>query len=136
MSTTRNYVSGTGVRSIVDYFYDDIFLVSIHPDGEIHWNTILHKKQYSQNDDAIFSSFFLLKTPSSLRFLFNDEIKYENTVSEYVVNGIGVSDRNSILSTEDQKLRLRFRDAIQVAANELIVPSENRNKLKLIRVTF
>ncbi len=136
MSTARTYVSGSGVRNVVDYFYEDIFLVSIHPDGEVHWNTILHKKQYSQNDDAMFSSFFLLKTPSNLRFLFNDEIKYENTVSEYVVNGIGNSDRNSILSTEDQKLRLRFRDAIQVAANELIVPSENRNKLKLIKVTF
>ena len=136
MSTARSYVSGSSVRNVVDYFYEDIFLVSIHPDGEVHWNTILHKKQYSQNDDAMFSSFFLLKTPSNLRFLFNDEIKYENTVSEYVVNGIGNFDRNSILSTEDQKLRLRFRDAIQVAANELIVPSENRNKLKLIKVTF
>ncbi|MEM9917579.1 MAG: hypothetical protein AAF990_05750 [Bacteroidota bacterium] len=121
---------------IVDYYYDDICLISVHPDGNTHWKTILHKKQYSQDDDASFSSFFLLKTPKNLRFLFNDEIKDNSTVSEYVVNGKGDADRNSVMSTEFQNIRLRFRDAIQVASNELIIPSERRNRLRLVRVQY
>ena len=96
----------------------------------------MHKKQYSQDDDAAFSSYFLLKTPSALRVIFNDEAKYETTVSEYVLTGSGEADRNAVMSTESQKLRLRFRDAVQVAANELIVMSESRSKLKLVRVTY
>ncbi len=135
-SVGRGYIGRDGSRYIVDYYYEDICLISLHPDGKEHWSTILHKRQYSQDDEAVFSSYFLAKTPSSLRFVFNDEIKDENTVSEYVVNSIGNSDRNSVMSTDDQKIRLRFRDAVQVASNELIVPSERRNRLRLVRVQY
>ncbi|MEO1626850.1 MAG: hypothetical protein AAFV25_16980, partial [Bacteroidota bacterium] len=136
MASTGRYTREDYSPYIVDYYYDDICLISVHPDGETHWKTVLHKKQYSQDDDASFSSFFLLKTPRNLRFLFNDEIKDNSTVSEYVVNGRGYADRNSVMSTEFQNIRLRFRDALQVASNELIVPSERRNRLRLVRVRY
>ncbi len=132
----RGYYDRYGNRYTVDYYHDDLFSISIHPNGETHWKNILRKKQYSQDDGAMYSSFFLLKTPSSLRLLFNDEIKYENTVSEYVLKGNGEYDRNSVMSTENQQLRLRFRDAMQTASDELIVPSERRNRLKLVRVKY
>jgi hypothetical protein len=123
-----------GMRMIVDYYFDDLFVVAINPDGSLHWNTVLHKKQYSQDDEAIFSSFFLLKSPDRLHFMFNDEIKYENTCSEYVLNPIGEFDRNSLLSTVNQGLRLRFRDAIQISATECLAPSEFRNRLRLVLI--
>ncbi|MEL6923673.1 MAG: hypothetical protein AAFO94_06455 [Bacteroidota bacterium] len=135
MVSNRTYANGAA-RNIVDYYYDDIFVISIHPSGESHWEKILHKRQYSQDDDAIYSSYFLLKTPSSLRFLFNDEIRQENTVSEYIIKGDGLTDRNSIFSTGAQEIRLRFRDALQVASNELLIPSQRRHKLKLVNVTY
>lgn len=135
-STTRGYGNPEGLAFNVDYYYDNLFVVSVHPDGEPHWKTVLHKKQYSQDDNAMFSSYFLLKTPSSLRLLFNDEIRYENTVSEYVLKGNGNYDRNSVLSTEDQDIRLRFQNAMQIGSRELLIPSERRNKLRLVRVTY
>jgi hypothetical protein len=133
--TSRNYVDGLS-RFMVDYYFDDLLITSIHPSGEVHWKTILHKKQYSQDDNGIYSSYFLFKTASNLRFLFNDEIRYENTVSEYILNGLGKYDRNSLLSTANLDLRLRFRDAIQTGSNALIVPSERRNRLKLVKMEF
>ncbi len=123
-------------RVSTDYYYEDLFVMSIHPDGKLHWSSVLPKKQYSQNDNGIFSSFFLFKTSASLRLIFNDEIKWENTVSEYVLTGSGKTDRNSILSTKNLELKLRLRDAIQVAGDEMIIPSERRNKLKLVRLVF
>jgi len=130
------YYSRTGIRPIIDHYYDDVFLISMHPDGEIHWRKILHKKQYSQDDDAIFSSYFLAKTSAALRVIFNDEIKPENTVSEYIIRGNGEADRNAVMNTERKELSLRFRDAIQISANEVIVPSERRNKLKLVKIAY
>ncbi|RMF24382.1 MAG: hypothetical protein D6765_11870 [Bacteroidetes bacterium] len=130
-----SYYNGGG-NYIRDYYYDDIFVISLHPDGAIHWKNILHKKQYSQDDEGMFSSYFLLKTPTALRFIFNDEIKPDNTVSEYVLRGDGQMDRNAVMSTENQNLRLRFRDGVQVAANALVVPSERRNRLKLVKIVF
>ncbi len=133
--TNRVFFDG-GVRYIVDYYYDDMFVVSFHPDGKTHWKTILHKKQYSQDDNGMYSSFFLFKTPTNLRLLFNDEIRPENTVSEYVVNGLGGFERKSLLSTENLELKLRFRDALQVSGDQLIVPSERRNRLKLVKLQY
>lgn len=128
--------SAYGGRYITDYFYDDLFVVSLHPTGEEHWKNVLHKKQYSQDDEAVFSSYFLAKTPTALRLLYNDEIKFENTVSEYVLKGNGEFVRNSVMSTENQRLRLRFQDALQVSADEVIVPSEARSRLKLVRIKY
>ncbi len=135
-STNASVYSRTGFRPVIDYYYDDVFLISMHPDGNVHWKNILHKKQYSQDDSAMYSSFFLAKTPTALRFVYNDEIKHENTVSEYVVRGNGDFDRNAVMSTERKELQLRFRDAVQVSAYDFVVPSERRNRLKLVRISF
>jgi len=132
----RGYDGNIGSQYIVDHYYDDIYIQSIHADGQSHWQKILHKKQYSQDDNAAYSSYFLSKTPKQLKLLFNDDIKQNNTVSEYVINGSGLYDRNSLMSTENQDLRLRFREGLQVASNEVIIPSERRSRLKLVRVTY
>lgn len=133
---TTAYYARTGIRPIIDYYYDDVFLISIHPDGAIHWRDILHKKQYSQDDDAAYSSYFLAKTPAALRVVFNDEIKQESTVSEYIIRGDGQYDRKAVMNTERKELSLRFRDAVQISATEFVVPSERRSKLKLVRVRY
>ena len=123
-------------RFLVDYYFDELFVISIHPDGKLHWKTILPKKQFSQDDNGIYSSFFLFKTPSSLKFLFNDEIKNENTVSEYNLRGNGEFDRNSILNTQNLELKLRFRDAVQISNNEILVPSEKKNRVKMVILEY
>jgi len=125
-----------GMRVIVDYYYDDMYAIAFSPDGKPQWKTALHKKQYSQDDDGTFSSYFLVKNAEHLRFLFNDEIKYENTCSEYVLSPVGEFDRNGILNTQNQGLRMRFRDALQLNGSECLVPSEFRNKLRLVLLRF
>ncbi len=136
LASSGRIVMDSYSRFIVDYYYDDIFIISIHPDGKNHWQQILYKKQYSQDDNAVFSSYFLFKTPTQLRFLFNDEIRPENTVTEYIINGNGNLDRRSVLNTQNLKLRLRFRDAVQVDFNEVVIPSERRNRLRLVKIEY
>jgi len=120
-----------GGRGWVDIYNEDIIIFAVKPDGTEHWKKILYKKQFSQDDGGVFSSYFLFKTPSRLRLIYNDEIKRNNTVSEYVMDPLGNFERNSLLSTEYQNLKLRFRDAVQVSSNVLLVPSERNFKLSL-----
>jgi hypothetical protein len=121
---------------MIDFYFEEVFVLSIHPTGALHWETILHKRQYSQDDNGIFSSYFMFETAGKLRFLFNDEIRNENTVSEYVINGLGEYNRNSMFNTTGLDLRLRFRNATQINSNTLIIPSERKNRLKLVRLTY
>lgn len=132
----RSYSARYSGNYIIDYYFDELFVISIHPNGQTHWKTVLPKKQYSQDDEAAFSSYFLVKTPSSLRFVYNDEIRQENTVSEYVVQGNGQFDRNSVLSTEHQELKLLIRSSVQTSTRALVVPSERRNRLKLVQIIY
>ncbi len=125
-----------GGRGWVDIYNEDIIVFSFHPDGTEHWKKILYKKQFSQDDGGVFSSFFLFKTPSRIRLIYNDEIKRNNTVSEYVIDPIGNFERNSLLSTDYQNLKLRFKDAVQISSNVLLVPSERNFKLSLVKIEY
>jgi hypothetical protein len=136
MAATNRVIYDTYNRFVVDHFYDDLFVIAVHPDGSPHWRQVLHKKQYSQDDDGAFSSYFMVKTPERLRFLFNDEIRFENTVSEYHIDGRGEFKRHSVLSTENLKLRLRFRSAIQTSGRQVVIPSERRNQLRLVKIDY
>ncbi len=119
-----------------DFHFEDLLVFSIHPDGKTHWSSVLHKKQYSHDDEAIYSSYFLFKNPSKVRLVYNDEISRENTVSEYVIQGNGRMLRNSLINTEYQRLQMRFRDALQISSTEFIVPSQRQLKLNLVRFDY
>jgi hypothetical protein len=130
----RDYYGSS--RFSVDYYYEDLILIAIHDDGTSHWQKLLPKRQYSNDDEAAYSSYFLFRNPSFLRILYNDEIRNDNTVSEYILNGAGDITRRSLMSTDNQKLKLQIKNAVQTAANELVIPSVRGKKLKLVRLTY
>jgi len=130
----RDYYGSS--RFSVDYYYEDLVLISINADGTSHWQKLLPKRQYSNDDEAAYSSYFLFKNPSFLRILYNDEIRNENTVSEYILNGIGDITRRSLMSTDNQKLKLQIKNAVQTGSNELVVPSVRGKRLKLVRLVY
>ena len=71
-----------------------------------------------------------------MRILFNDEIKNESTVSQYLLLPDGRINRKSVLNTSNTKLNLRITDAIQINETSLIVPSENNGKMSLVRLNL
>jgi hypothetical protein len=134
---TARFSSRNDVLSMsMDYYHDNFFAVSIGFEGVIHWKSIFYKKQSSQDDDGRYSSYCLVKTPSTLRFLFNDEIERATTVSEYTLNSVGENERHSVMNTAGQDLYLRFHDGVQTGANEVIVPSEDRRRVRLVKIQF
>jgi hypothetical protein len=119
-----------------DYYYDNVVLISISPSGICDWQNAFFKKQLSHNDDAVFSSYYLHKKNDSIRLMFNDEIENETTISEYNISPNGRLQRNSVFSTIDKKLLLRFHTGIQLNSNESIIVSESRKKINLLRISF
>ena len=119
-----------------DFYYNNMFLISMNAKGKIFWINTLKKSQTSQNDLGIYSSFFLYKDPRALRLIFNDYINKNGTVSEYIVRGDGKYDRDIVFNTEQKNLGLRMRDSEQISRNEFIIPSENKKTIKLVSVIF
>ena len=131
---------GTGMpmdtRTTTDYEYHDILLVSIQANGQKNWNAILPKRQFSEDDDGLYSSFFVLKNKTGLRFLYNDEIKSGGNVNEYLMQADGTAQRRNIFNSEKQSLQLVMSEAKQVSAAVLVVPSLVRNKLQMVEVQY
>jgi len=123
-------------RRYVDYHYEDIILLSVHPEGDLFWDELIRKYQLSYDDKALFSSYFLFRNPSSMRIIFNDEIKSENTISEYIFNPLGNGKRSSLFSTDLHKLKLVFGDAIQISPDTFIVPSMFSSKFRIIMIRY
>ena len=119
-----------------DYLYEDIVLCALSPAGEMLWQEILPKKQFSQDDGAAFSSYFLATTPRAVRLVYNDEVRSGGTVSAYTLDGAGDLQRRSLMNTEYQDLWLRHEAGIQADAATVVIPSERRNRLRLVRVRF
>jgi len=111
-------------------------IMALHPDGSEHWTEVLFKKQFSQDDGGIYASYYPFITPSRLRLIYNDEIKKENTVSEYVLNGIGEYKRESLFSTRYQNIKLRLMDALQISNNEILIPSQKNYNLSLVKISY
>lgn len=133
-STGNNSGLGNGAWS--DHYRDDLVLISLDKNVQEEWYQVFYKKQFSQNDNGIFSSFFPFLTPSRLRLIYNDEIKSNSTVSEYILDGKGNYKRSSVLSTEYQDLKLRFADAQQISSTELIVPSQKSFTVNIVKIDF
>lgn len=141
MRESFNYASSYGrnyrdTNYKVDYFFNDALLFSINPNGSTDWYQVLHKRQFSQDDGGMYSSYFLLKTKQSLRFLYNDEIKQENVVNEYIVTGKEEAKRKNVLNTAGEKIMLLLKEAVQISSKEVVIPSQRRRTLKLVKVTF
>ena len=135
-TSALNSHSETTGRFVMDYYCDNLLVYSFNPNGSLQWKKVLPKKQFSQDDDAVFSSYGLLKTPRAVRVLFNDMVNAETTTSEYIMSGNGLIDRHSMFNTSNQDILLRFQDALQISSDEVLVPSEYRSKLRLVRLRY
>ncbi|MFM2266980.1 MAG: hypothetical protein RL757_421 [Bacteroidota bacterium] len=125
-------------RSVVsyDFYHEDIVAISLHPDGGSHWKSMCYKRQFSQNDGGVFSSYFVSKTNQHIRLMYNDQVERNTTLSEYVLDGDGVNQRRTFFNTDGMDLSIRFRDAVQISANEIVAPSEIRSQLRLVKIIF
>ncbi len=129
-----NYGFGHRDVTITDYYHDNTFLANIEPNGKMLWRSVIVKKQTSQNDEGRFCSFFVLKTPSAIHLLFNEDASRTTIVSDYTFKPDGQYERHTIMNTDGKNLQLRFRDALQIGANELIVPSQENYSVKLVKI--
>lgn len=136
--TRMNYSSrfSPGMNSNIDYYSEDILAMAISPQDEVEWTRVIHKRQFSQDDNAIYSSFFIFIVPSFIELVFNDEISSNSTVSAFGINGAGDVNRINLMSTGLQDLRIRFRRAVQTSSNSFLAPSDFKGELKLVLVEF
>lgn len=136
-TTSLGYSRMLPTQFSTDYYYDNLALFSLNPDGRVQWMSALAKRQSSQDDIGIFSSYGLLKGRNGLHLIYNDDIKPTANIFDYTLSPQGTYTRTSLMSSEKDNLYIRCRNAKQTSASLLIVPAERRGgELKLVRFEF
>ena len=134
--TQRGWNRNMGRSLWTDHHLEDVLISSFNGTGDLDWFEVLYKKQVSHDDGAVYSSYFIIENPNFLRLIYNDEISSSNTVSEFLLAANGFSERKNVMNTEHQDIKLRFRNAYQISASEIIVPSESSSRLRLLRIKY
>jgi hypothetical protein len=131
MSTPYN-----SYRTVNTYSYNDIIAFSIKPDGSLDWNTVMRKKQVSEDDNGFNSSFAVLNEKDKIHMVYLDEISYTGSANEYKLSSGGPYERALDFSQEDKDIFLIPKLGKQVAPNELIIPSVKSGVFKLVRIQY
>lgn len=135
------------------YYYNSIVVFRIDPSGNIAWNSVVPKFQFSINDDGFYSSYALAVTGDRLHFIYNDhpknitlqkpgefKIMSRPSVSQAIhvtVNPDGTYIKEPLFINKDERLILRPKFSGQVRDGEIIVSAIPKNNyVKLGRIIF
>jgi hypothetical protein len=118
------------------YYYDEIIVSSISPEGNIDWSNIILKNQYSSGDDGKYSSYILMNNGGFLNFVFNDNISLRTNIINQIVKADGSSEKEILFNSKAYDLFLMPRFGKQVSTGELIIPSLKNNNLVLIKINY
>lgn len=126
----------TSTREVDYYEYNDVFLMSISPQGTIDWTNIIRKRQVSKEDRGAYSSFVYANCIERLFFIYNEDISQNSNVIQYEMLADGTLNRKSLFNPSKQEVELRPQAGKQVAFNEVIIPSIHKRNLAFISIEF
>jgi hypothetical protein len=135
------------------YHYNSIVVFKIAEAGEILWNTVIPKFQFSINDEGFFSSYALAVSDSSLHLVYNDhpkniqldkprEFKIMTRPSAAMaihvkLNPDGTYIKEPLFDNKESKMILRPKFNGQMRNGEIIISAVPKNNyVKLGRILF
>lgn len=133
-----NFMPATGpnFRTVNVYYFNDILVLNMGPEGTLDWFSVLRKKQVSEDDEGFFSSFSMLTDNNELHFIYNEEIYYKTNVNDYSVDMTGKVNRSYLFNAGMRDLMLAPSLGKQISGNEVLVPSFRNRAIKFVKIKF
>ena len=97
-SASRFSRSNVGNRFYYEYYYNDIIIVNIKPNGEIEWTSRIPKRQQTINDGGYYSSYSRSIVRDKIYFIYNENRRNFGEDGRRLYNFDG---RNSIIALSE-----------------------------------
>ena len=124
-------------RVVNEFFYDEVVVFNLKPDGVLGWSQTLLKQQQSSDDAGIYSSFGMLKHKSGNAYLFADiNTKQPRLLMGYVANNSDLMIRELQTNEEMNEWNWMPRSAEQISKSEIIVPCLLKNYLCFLKISY
>lgn len=115
------------------YNAQNIAVFSFDSSGQVSWSNVLNKNQYDDETDA-FIGYSLLNTGDQLHFLFNQQEKRLQLLTDQSISPAGQVTRNPTLKNLDQGYDFMTRYGKQIGSRQIIFPCIYRNYLCFARL--
>lgn len=118
-----------------EYLFGDITMMSFDASGHLEWSKTIRKRQLSQDDEGVFSSFAFMNTGAHLLMFYNTFGNRSNVVTVNAIDPTGLIQTtriNQYVFNNDWYLR----EAKQIENRTIIVPIISKNKINFARVSF
>ncbi len=135
-----------------DYYYNDVIVVNIQPNGEIEWTARIPKQQITRNDGGYFSSYAMSIVKDKFYFVFNDNIKnydpkkkedkwYSYTGRNSVITLAEINQNGEVaieplFGNTEAGVTTRPKVCQQVGRNEMIIYGERGRKYRFGNLVF
>jgi hypothetical protein len=129
----------------MQYYYNDIIVISIGPAGTMEWAAHIPKRQETTNDEGYYSSFALAANGDKLYFLYNDHVRNltltkpgrmrtfngrKSMVMLTTIDGSGNVVREPLFSNRDQRVLTRPKIVRQMTSNVVMLYGEFGRRYK------
>ena len=119
----------------VRYHADNITVLSFDNTGKQEWHNVMVKGQYDDESDDLLS-YQLVNTGGQIHFLFNQQERRNNLLSDYSIDPDGTLTRNPTLKNLDKGYEFMPKYGKQVSSRQMIVPCLYRNYLCFAKVDY
>jgi hypothetical protein len=124
-----------GSNQAVRHHADNITILSFDNTGKLQWSNVIHKEQFDdETGDRI--SYKLMNTGGELHFLFNQEEKRAQLLTDYTLTPGGEMNRNPTLKNLDRGFEFMPKYAKQVSGRQMIIPCLRNNYICFAKLDF
>lgn len=122
-----------GSTQNIRYYYENILATGISANGELEWNNVVAKQQFSDENDNHLS-FGTFYSADGLHILFNDITKRESLMMDNAISGSGSLRRHPSYKTYEKGVEFMPRYAKQTGSRQVIVPAILRSQLVFAKI--
>ena len=132
-----NYFSNSRFNNsqAVRYHADNISVLSFDNKGKLEWNNVMGKSQYDDESDDLLS-YQLVNTGGQVHFLFNQQERRNNLLSDYSISPDGTMTRSPTLKNLDKGYEFMPQYGKQVSSRQMIVPCLYRNYICFAKIDY
>ena len=123
-------------RSRTVYHFNDLLLFEMEPSGRLDYARMVRKRQESEEDRGLYSSFFLHNHLDALEMAFSEDISSDATFTGVEVDTLHAIDRRALFNLTTYDVRPIPRMAHQTAVNEWIMPALDGRDLHLVKLLY
>lgn len=124
-------------RTVNEFFYDEVVVFNLKPDGLLGWSQTILKQQQSSDDAGIYSSIGILNHSSGHAYFFADiNTRQPRLMVAYMANNSDLMIRELPTTEEINEWNWMPRSAEQLSKSEIMIPCLSKNYLCFLKISY